>query len=82
MSPRPTPQQVVANRLRRRAARIAKLETDLATEYAERLEDFGAARALVPPVRVVDICEAAGITEEAYRASLRKAKAREVAPNT
>lgn len=77
---RPTPQEVVANRLRRRAVRIGKLEASLSAEYAERLEDFAAARALVPPVRVVDICDAAGITEEAYRASLRKAKAREVAP--
>ena len=66
-------QRKVLRSLERRRDKIARLEASLKEEYAGRLEDFRTARSVMPPCLVRDICSSAGITEEAYRAVLRKA---------
>lgn len=67
-------QRAVLRRLEKSRDRIARLRTDLQGQYDRRLSDLEAARQTVPPVLVRDICAAAGITEEAYRKILAKAK--------
>lgn len=66
-------QRKVLRSLERHRDKIARLESQLRDEYAARLNDFRTARSVMPPCLVRDICSSAGITEEAYRAVLRKA---------
>lgn len=62
--------------LRRMAARIAEQETVLADLYSERTQVFCALRDLDPPVTQRVIAEAAGVSDVAVIAAIRKAKAR------
>lgn len=67
-------QRVILASLARRNARILKLRAQLQEQYDGRLSDWAKGRAISPPILVRDLCAAAGVTEEAYRERLRKAK--------
>jgi hypothetical protein len=70
-------QRKVLRSLARRQERIVKYRNALQSEYDGRLDDLFAARKIVPPALVEDICAYSGITESAYRAILRNAKERQ-----
>ena len=70
-------QRKVLRSLARRQDRIVKYRAALQSEYDGRYDDLLAARRIVPPVLIEDICIHAGITESAYRAILRNAKERQ-----
>lgn len=67
-------QRAILRSLAKRHERIVKLRAELQVQYDGRLEDWEQGRTIDPPILIRDLCSAAGVTEEAYRFTLRKAK--------
>ena len=67
-------QRAILRSLTKRHERIVKLRAELQVQYDGRLADWEQGRTIDPPILIKDLCSAAGVTEEAYRFTLRKAK--------
>lgn len=64
-------QRRVLDRLEKRRDRIVKLDAQLQEQYVKRSGLMCAARKVVPPMPVADICDLTGLTQAGYRYALR-----------